>query len=220
MMVGRVFPISDYGYVSMGGSYLEDFRVVYNALGIRAMMSFDSDAQVLSRQLLNRPFGFIRCELGTSTEIVNQLAEKRAELVPGEENIIIWLDYTSGDRATQLADIEAVSRKLIAGDVLRVTLNAARQSLCKTESYQAAKINNKIRHNTIEQVWLERLENQLGKYFPASRRATAVQSDAMFAQTLAQSVTALHKTGFGLDLSWYFTLYLRLGILTVFKWSQ
>src|SRR5689334_7328642 len=83
-----------YVYISMGGRYLVDHYAVYDRLGIRARLSFDSDAEEVARQKFNRPTGATICkEMGTAalpTEIDTIL-----QAFPSKRNLIIWLDYTA-----------------------------------------------------------------------------------------------------------------------------
>ena len=189
-MVGRRFPVSEFGYVSMGGAYLEDFRVLHQAFGIRAMLSFDMDDWVIGRQLINRPYGFIRCEKAKSGEVVGRFDEERAKLVGAEGNVIMWLDYTEAtQRYEQLVELQVLTSKLVPGDVFRITLNAQRSAFGSDEQYRMAKRTGETQCLTAAEWWLGKLADQLQDYLPSGRNnSECMDSEETFAITLAQAV--------------------------------
>ena len=188
--MGCYFPVSQFAYVSMGGGYLEDFRVLHQAFDIRAMLSFDMDDWVIGRQLVNRPYGFIRCEKARSEEVIGRFEQERAKLVSAEGNVIVWLDYTEADqRDEQLADVQALTSKLVHGDVFRITLNAQRDSFGSTDRYLLAKEMRKTEHLTAAEWWREKLADQLQDYLPPGRNnSECMDSEEGFAITLAQAI--------------------------------
>ncbi len=78
--VARYQAVRDMGYVSMGGGYLEDFRVMHQSLGIQRMLTFDMDEWVVQRQMVNKPYGFVECEVASSGEIVDRFDDVRKRL--------------------------------------------------------------------------------------------------------------------------------------------
>jgi hypothetical protein len=190
-LVGRFQPLAEAGYISMGGWNLEDFRVIHQAFNIRAMLSFDMDEWVVSRQRINRPYGFIRCKQATSEDIVDQFHKFRAETVGENRNVIVWLDYTeAAERYDQLDQLERLTGKLIHGDVFRITLNAHRESFGTYEEYQLAKHAEKTDQPTLADWRLEKLVDQLKEeYFPPERRDSEfMDSELEFAVTLVRAV--------------------------------
>jgi hypothetical protein len=189
-LVGRCYPVSQFAYISMGGGYLEDFRVLHQAFGIRAMLSFDMDDWVIGRQLVNRPYGFIRCEKARSEEVIDRFDEERAKLVGTEGNVIVWLDYTEANRRyEQLTELQALTGKLVPGDVFRITLNAQRSAFGSNDQYLMAKKIGKTEYLTAAEWWLEKLADQLQDYLPQGRNnSESMDSEAEFAVTLAQAV--------------------------------
>jgi hypothetical protein len=127
--VARYQPVREMGYLSMGGGYLEDFRVMHQSLGIYRMLSFDMDDWVVDRQMFNRPYGFVQCSVASSDEIIGRFDDIREDLVGSSGNLIVWLDYTMPrKRHSQLRELEQLASLLTHGDVFRITLNANRSS--------------------------------------------------------------------------------------------
>src|SRR5436309_2152627 len=81
--IDHTFPLSAYAYVSMGGAYLEDFRMVHQAFGIRRLFSFDAEESVIARQRVNAPFDFIRCECAKSGEVIDNIDNLLSDLDAG-----------------------------------------------------------------------------------------------------------------------------------------
>ena len=189
-LVARYFPVAQYAYVSMGGGYLEDFRAIHQGFGIRQMLSFDMDAWVIGRQLVNRPYGFIRCVRAKSEEIINRLDQEREKLVGSDGNIIIWLDYTEADqRFDQLTDLQNLTSKLIHGDVFRITINAHREAFGSTDKYLISKKTEETDAATATEWWHEQLVEQLGDFLPPERNdSDHMDSPHEFAVSLARSV--------------------------------
>src|SRR5262245_56055209 len=113
-LVNRFIPLAGHGYVSMAGAYLEDCRVMHQSMRISRMYSFDTEASVLARQAVNRPFGFIRCEQRSSGQVIEGFESVRAALGGAETNVVVWLDYaTASKRHEQLQELETLVPKLI-----------------------------------------------------------------------------------------------------------
>src|SRR5438046_1663193 len=79
-LVNRYAPVERYGYVSMAGPYLEDCRVLHQAVRISRMYSFDTSASVVARQEVNRPYGFVQTSHGSSGKVVREFEQVRAAL--------------------------------------------------------------------------------------------------------------------------------------------
>jgi len=188
--VGRYQSLLDCAYLGMGGGFLEDFRVIHQAFGICKMLSFDLDEWVISRQLVNRPYGFVQCETASSTEIIDRFDAIRTEMVGPDGKVIVWLDYTQpGDRRLQLEDLEGLVGELNHGDVFRITLNANRSSLETNDQYQFAKQAGRTKHPTLAEWWHDKLVQQLDDYMPAERNdAQFLESESEFVITLIRAI--------------------------------
>jgi hypothetical protein len=148
-----------YVYISMGGQHLSDHRSIYRRSGLRSLYSFDAEENVVGRQMFNRPFDEVTCEHHYSGELPGRM-DKIFDHFKAE-NSIIWLDFTDpGARLEQLNEIEALSSRLAAGDVLRVTFCAETKGVEKLKA-QLPKIPR-----TAEQERAEVLRLQLSPYFP------------------------------------------------------
>ena len=182
--------IEGHGYVSMGGNFLEDFRVIHQEFAINRMYSFDASAAVISRQEVNKPFGFIKCEARNSTQVVQEFDQLRTAQFGENSNVIVWLDYTMPDkRHEQLVDVEVLTTKLIAGDVFRVTMNANRIQLGSNESFQRLKETGKTDLPNLWEYRYEQLVNQMGAQLPDDRKeAKYLQNNPEFFSTLARCI--------------------------------
>ena len=61
---------SKYLYASMGGRFLEDFKLVNDRLAIEHMISIEVDETTSERQAFNRPLGFIECRNQSSGDFI------------------------------------------------------------------------------------------------------------------------------------------------------
>jgi hypothetical protein len=112
-----------YIYLSMGGNHLIDHYAIYNSLGIQAQFSFDLNPNAVARQKFNRPTDATICETMNSADLPSRMDEIAARF-PRKKNLIVWLDYTTTDRKTQLQEVVQTLLRLRHGDIFRVTLNA------------------------------------------------------------------------------------------------
>ena len=177
--VAKLRDFEDYAYISMGGKFLDDFKIVHGKVGIRRMLSIESDETAFARQNFNRPFNFIDCRLMTSGELVANFENVRAAI--GGDNCVVWLDYTSArDRVEQLREYEALIAKLTSGDVVRITLNASLITLDEKSP------------NETETAYRKRLlsaaKEKLGDNFPARFDKTTSMTQKGFAELLAEAV--------------------------------
>ncbi|MCF7822116.1 MAG: hypothetical protein K9M17_06720 [Mariprofundaceae bacterium] len=121
--VDRVRPIDQYKYISFGGAFLEDFKLVHNAFGICEMVSIEEDGNTLARQNFNRPFACIECLGSNSHDYIS-------EFVREDKDVVVWLDYANAnEHRVQIDEFGMMLRKLSEYDVLKLTLNANPNSL-------------------------------------------------------------------------------------------
>jgi hypothetical protein len=133
LIVGR--GPENYVYISMGGRHLVDHRAVYGKLGIRALLSFDRDANQVARQKFNRPTGDMVCVEMLSGNLPSEL-DTIFRRFPSKRNVIAWLDYTSADRRVQFQEAVETLVRLKHGDIFRITLNADVRSLNKADEWK------------------------------------------------------------------------------------
>ena len=123
-------PLHRHAYVSMAGYTMEDQKLVHRVVGIDRLLAFDMDANIVGRQLFNRPTEEAKCIVATADEITADIDQ--SVLSAGIEDAagyVVWLDYTSPRQIrNQINEFTSLASQLSAGDIVRVTVNAAPQS--------------------------------------------------------------------------------------------
>jgi hypothetical protein len=109
-------PVSDYRYVGMGGYEFIDFDLVRRALGVHKMTSIESEGPE-DRYVFNRPSADVQVEIGTTNDIL--------PTQPLDEPTIVWLDYCCPVRFDVLQDLQLLGERMLPGNMLLVTVNAA-----------------------------------------------------------------------------------------------
>jgi hypothetical protein len=172
-------------------------RVEYDGAAGRVAVAFRPTGIKTLADELNRPYGFIRCQCAKSEEIVDDFDTIRQELVGSDGRVIIWLDYTEADmRHDQLFDLEQLTRKLVHGDILRITINAHRPNFGETEHYQLAKKAGETDLPTQIDWWNQQLIDQLKEYMPDERKGVeCIETDDEFAITLARAIKRAAQNG-------------------------
>lgn len=123
--------LEKYHYVSLGGPFLEDFRLVHSRIGIGRkknrrtvgkLTCIESELEVHKRQCFNRPVAAIKCVHSTLERFLDQTTFKTPA--------IIWFDYTAPRGIlSQIQRFAATIGTVPVGSVLRVTLNGNPTSL-------------------------------------------------------------------------------------------
>lgn len=157
-----------YVYVSMGGRHLVDHYAVYNRLGINAQFSFDLDRNEVARQRFNRPTGATICEELNSAALPTAI-DGILQKFPTKQNLIVWLDYTSTDRLSQLQEAVQTLVRLKHGDVFRLTLNADVRTLGRGEEWKKADAPNPAAYRAIK------LREQIADFLPTG--IVSIQED-------------------------------------------
>src|SRR6185312_9023838 len=87
-------PLHRYVYLSMGAYPLEDHKLIHRIIGIRKLIAFDDDNDVVARQNFNKPIGSCRCIVGKSGDVITKLDATLRDCGFGDpDGLIIWLDY-------------------------------------------------------------------------------------------------------------------------------
>ena len=162
--------LENYQYIGLGGSFLEDFRMVHARLGLKRMTCVETELEVHKRQLFNRPIASIEC--------VHATLEDYLDGHDFEVPAIIWFDYTEPKGIT--TQIERFARTIGTvplGSVLRVTLNANPESLGKPDANEvsveiedAASADRKEKP-TVQEWRLARFKERVGQLFPSGLSA-------------------------------------------------
>jgi len=151
--------IEKYIYVSMGGRHLIDHHAIYDQLGIRAQFSFDDNANEILRQKFNRPTGNTVCVVMNSADLPGEI-DTIFQQFRSKRNLIVWLDFTTADRRTQLQEAIQTLVKLKHGDVFRITLNANAQTLGGGDEWKKAEAKSPQEYRA------DRLRAQIGELLP------------------------------------------------------
>jgi hypothetical protein len=177
----------DYAYISMGGAHLVDHFGVFRRTGIEKLYAFDEDNNTVERQKANKPFDQVECKCHGSDELAGRYEQILNDL--GAEKAVIWLDYTRPrQRLSQLQEVESLAKKLLPGDVLRVTINADTEGLRKLK----AQLPNGLDFATPNEEWAALLRQQLGEFVPADLNGFTATS---FPGALARCVEAAISSG-------------------------
>lgn len=103
-------------YVGLGGSFLEDFRLVHARLGIERMTSVEAEEEVHKRQLFNRPMASVEC--------VHSSLEDYLDGHGFDQPSIVWFDYTEPKPLEQIGRFARTVGEVKLNSILRLTLNA------------------------------------------------------------------------------------------------
>lgn len=103
-------------YIGLGGSFLEDFRLVHARLGIDRMTSVEAEEEVHKRQVFNRPTASIEC--------VHSTLEDYLDGHDFERPAIVWFDYTAPKPVEQIGRFARTVSEVKLNSILRLTLNA------------------------------------------------------------------------------------------------
>ena len=115
--VGRLSGnLDDYTYYSLGGPFLDDFRLMYEFYPEIALVSIEETKETFKRQLFHRHCGNIVLYYGDMAAFISQYQ-------PEDEKSIFWLDYT-GFQLSHFNDFKRILRKVNPGSMIKITLQA------------------------------------------------------------------------------------------------
>jgi hypothetical protein len=115
--LGNGGDLSDFTYYSLGGPYLEDFRLIYEFFPDMKMVSIERDEEVYKRQQFHLPCGNVTLRNIEFGSFINTFD-------PRDEKSIFWLDNT-GLEYSHFDEFMTVLQKLGAGSMVKVTLDAS-----------------------------------------------------------------------------------------------
>lgn len=170
MRLAPKLTLENYHYVGLGGSFLEDFRLIHGRLGISQMTCIEAELEVHKRQLFNRPISSIEC--------VHLTLEDYLDSHDFDSPAIIWFDYTEPKWVTsQIERFAQTIGTVPIGSVLRITLNANPASLGKPDPKElSVEVNGEASSDratkpTIHEWRLARFRERLGNLFPSGLTA-------------------------------------------------
>ena len=157
--------LEKYSYVSLGGPFLEDFRLIHARIGIDTLICVEREEAVHRRQSFNRPIESMQC--------IHAKLDEYLEATEFNTPVVLWLDFT--EPKTVVKQIEAFARQtseLPIYSIVRITLNANPTSLGKPAAGQMAVTlpgeENKAGGSETELEWrLARFKERLGGSTPS-----------------------------------------------------
>lgn len=162
----RWLPLSKYVYLSMGAYPLEDHKLMHRIVGIRRLIAFDFDSDVVARQHFNRPIDTCHCIESKSADVIDKLDSVLEKYkFSNSDGLIVWLDYTSPKQiGLQIREFQALLDKLGPGDIVRVTVNAQPYGLLDPlpEDAKPTGVDEK------REAQFRNLKARIGAYLPAS----------------------------------------------------
>lgn len=117
--VGRRMSLREHQYIGFGSHWFLDFLMAHNLLGIRSMVSIESEHP--KRANFNRPLASIEVEAGLSSDVLPNLDYTSP--------MIIWLDYTDLFDSIALQDIEVLAGSIAAPSIIMLTTNIDHRTL-------------------------------------------------------------------------------------------
>jgi hypothetical protein len=112
----KLYSLSKYTYYSLGGPYLEDFRMLYEYCPEVAMTSIEMDLETYKRQKLHLPCRHLKLMHVPFKSFLAQY-ESRNRMS------IFWLDYV-GLSYSAMDDFMELLTKVADGSVIKITLRA------------------------------------------------------------------------------------------------
>lgn len=170
MRLAPTLALEKYHYVGLGGSFLEDFRLIHGRLGIAKMTCVETEEQVHKRQFFNRPVACIEC--------IHKSLEDYLDETNFDSPVIIWFDYTEPRSITKQIERFAYTTGTVPiGSILRITLNANPESLGKPDPKDiSVEVGDDVSEDraqkpTIQEWRLARFKERLGSLFPSGLTA-------------------------------------------------
>lgn len=157
--------LANAAYISMGAYPLEDHKLIHRVLGMRKLIAFDYDPEIVKRQNFNRPLDACKCVHRSSGDLVASLDDVLREAGYDDcENVVIWLDYTDpADLPVQIREFETLLDKLAEGDIVRITVNAKPGALYTARPVPGVK---PLSGEDIRNLRLAKLDERIGDYLP------------------------------------------------------
>lgn len=161
----RWCPLSEYAYVSMGAYPLEDHKQIHRNFGITRLVSFDSDANVVKRQLFNKPISSCVCLCRKSEDVVDRIDDILDEAdAKDATGVVVWLDYTDPQAlGEQIREFQTLLDKLAVGDIVRVTVNANPSSFGESRGPDGTHLSREDLHSKRFDV----VESRIKEYLPS-----------------------------------------------------
>ena len=112
----KIGDLSEYMYYSLGGPFLEDFRILSEVYPAIRMISIDSDPEIIKRQRFNLPCSHLKLKRSDLSAFIAQYESR-------DRKSIVWLDYTRLAYA-DLDDFRSLLTKVATNSLVKITLRA------------------------------------------------------------------------------------------------
>lgn len=112
----RISVLSEYTYYSLGGPYLEDFRLLHEFCPEVGMVSIEEKHQTLLQQKFHRICKNLELKEGTLNSFLN-------EYDSNDKKSIFWLDYTRLS-LSEIEEFQMLLGKVAINSVIKITLQA------------------------------------------------------------------------------------------------
>lgn len=164
-------------YIGLGGSFLEDFRLVHARLGIDRMTSVELEEEVHKRQIFNRPTASVECVHASLNDYLDGHQFDRPA--------IVWFDYTAPQPVEQIGRFARAVGEVELNSILRLTLNA-----------QPGALGSPSPPLSSEALWewrLEKFRDRLGSLCPTDITAAGMRTRTYGASILGALFLAVEK---------------------------
>lgn len=111
----------DYVYVGLGSVWFTDFELAHSHLGIRTLVSMESDETTYRRACFNRPYKNVDVRFGKSYDLLGDLLLEN-ELK--DRPWVLWLDYDDEVDLDKLNELSDMVRELPRESFLITTFSA------------------------------------------------------------------------------------------------
>lgn len=168
--VNRYKPISGYTYISFGGAFLEDFKLLHSQFGNVQLISLEKDLVAWDRQQFNLPISCIRCVREDSNTFITNYS------ISG--NAIFWLDFADANRTRQqIEEFQSLLGKMQAYDIVKLTLNANPNVLRDSNSTDEGGCRETS--ETRNEKRLSELRRRLDDFIPQDTTSQSMTKDAL-----------------------------------------
>ena len=114
--LGQFENLADYTYYSLGGAYLEDFRVLYEFSRDIGLVSIEKSEQIVKRQEFHRPCSTLKLKHVNLVDFLN-------ECEYSDQKSIFWLDFTNLT-FSNFECFELLLRNVAEGSLVKISLRA------------------------------------------------------------------------------------------------
>ncbi len=111
-----------FSYVGMGGTYMEDFKLLHERFPKMRMTCLEEIPQVSKRQHYNRPHSAIRfLPVTTSRWLEDEIQTDR--------QLVVWFDFQGTGRQHQISQFQTLIQKVAKPSIVRITLDVTPETL-------------------------------------------------------------------------------------------